>query len=170
MEPEELRYADGPSTEAEIVVEAATNIVWALISDINLPARFSPEFQGAHWVDGAAGPAEGASFEGRNRHSAIGEWTTISTVVSCEPDRCFGWVIGDPAAPQSQWRFTLEAIEAGTLLKQWMRMGPSRSGLSPAIDAMPDKESKIIRRRLNEHHTNMTANLEGIKALAEAMS
>lgn len=51
-----------------------------------------------------------------------------------------------------------------------MRMGPSRSGLSPAIDAMPDKESKIIRRRLNEHHTNMTANLEGIKALAEAMS
>jgi hypothetical protein len=33
---------------------------------------------------------------------------------------------------------------------------------------MPDKEHRILRRRLAEHHANMTATLAGIKALAEA--
>jgi hypothetical protein len=32
---------------------------------------------------------------------------------------------------------------------------------------MPDKESKILHRRLREHRANMTATLGGIKALAE---
>ena len=49
-----------------------------------------------------------------------------------------------------------------------MRIGPARSGISPAIDAMPDKESKILHRRLAEHRTNMEATLVGIKSLAEA--
>jgi hypothetical protein len=34
---------------------------------------------------------------------------------------------------------------------------------------MPDKEERIVGRRLDEWRTNMTANLEGIKALAEAV-
>ena len=46
-------------------------------------------------------------------------------------------------------------------------MGPGRSGINPAIDAMPDKESKILHRRLGEHRSNMEATLAGIKALAE---
>ena len=45
-------------------------------------------------------------------------------------------------------------------------MGPARSGLNPAIDAMPDKESKIIARRL-ESTANMLANLHGVKSLVE---
>jgi hypothetical protein len=49
-----------------------------------------------------------------------------------------------------------------------MRMGPGRSGINPAIDAMPDKESKILHRRLGEHRSNMAATLAGIKELAEA--
>ena len=53
------------------------------------------------------------------------------------------------------------------MLKQWMRIGPARSGLNAAIDRMPDKEERIIERRLDEHRRNMTATLEGIKALAE---
>jgi hypothetical protein len=48
-----------------------------------------------------------------------------------------------------------------------MRMGPAPSGLNIAIDAMPDKEEKIIARRLAEHQRNMAATLEGIKNLAE---
>jgi hypothetical protein len=51
-----------------------------------------------------------------------------------------------------------------------MQMGPAPSGISMAIEAMPDKESRILRRRLAEHHANMTATLAGIKELAEAQS
>ena len=56
---------------------------------------------------------------------------------------------------------------AGTRLRQGMRMGPAPSGLSIAIEAMPDKEEKIVARRLVEHERNMQATLEGIKQLAE---
>jgi hypothetical protein len=33
---------------------------------------------------------------------------------------------------------------------------------------MPDKEERIIARRLDEHRANMQRTLEGIKALAES--
>jgi hypothetical protein len=47
-------------------------------------------------------------------------------------------------------------------------MGPAPSGLTPAIEAMPDKEERIIARRLGEHQKNMQANVDGVKQLAEA--
>ena len=51
-----------------------------------------------------------------------------------------------------------------------MRMGPARSGINMAIDAMPDKESRILYRRLSEHRANMERTLLGIKELAERAS
>jgi hypothetical protein len=49
-----------------------------------------------------------------------------------------------------------------------MSIGPGPSGLSIAIEAMPDKEPRILERRLTEHHANMTRTLRGIAELAEA--
>ena len=48
-----------------------------------------------------------------------------------------------------------------------MRLGPGRSGLSIAIDQMPDKEQKIVFVRLREFEESMTRTLAAIKALAE---
>jgi hypothetical protein len=45
--------------------------------------------------------------------------------------------------------------------------GPARSGINLAIDAMPDKESKILHRRLAEHRANMQTTLAGIKHIIE---
>jgi len=36
-------------------------------------------------------------------------------------------------------------------------MGPGESGISDLIRQMPDKEHRILRRRLAEHQANMTA-------------
>jgi uncharacterized protein YndB with AHSA1/START domain len=164
----ELHYADGPSTEVSIVIDAPPERVWALISDLQLPARFSSEFQGADLLGGARAPAVGARFVGRNHHPAIGSWETTSTITAFDPPRQFAYdVESDDGRPSASWRFLLEAVESGTRLTQWMRMGPGRSGINPAIDAMPDKESKILHRRLGEHRVNMEATLAGIKALAE---
>lgn len=168
MQPDhEWRYSDGPTVEVDLVFAAPPSALWALVSDINLPARFSAELMGAEWLDGATGPELGASFVGRNTHSAAGAWQTTSTIVEFEIDRVFGWVVGDVGDPAAHWRFTLTPEGSGTRITQWMRMGPGRSGLNPAIDAMPDKESKIIRRRLAEHRVNMLANLEGIRDILE---
>jgi len=43
-----------------------------------------------------------------------------------------------------------------------MQMGPARSGINVAIDAMPDKEARILSRRLSELRANMEATLHGI--------
>jgi uncharacterized protein YndB with AHSA1/START domain len=155
-----VRYADGPTVSVDVLIDAPPDMVWALVSDINVPARFSDEFQGAEWDDDV-------HFRGRNRHPAAGEWETQCTVVEREPDRVFAWAVGDPANPSASWRFELEPEGTGTRLRQWMRMGPAPSGLTPAIEAMPDKEERIVARRLDEHRFNMLATLAGIKDLAE---
>ncbi|MFF4394919.1 hypothetical protein [Streptomyces sp. NPDC001480] len=46
-------------------------------------------------------------------------------------------------------------------------MGPARSGLSFAIDRMPEKKQKIVFVRMREFEANMTITLEEIKKLAE---
>ena len=164
----ELKYADCPTTEAELMIAAPPAIVWPLVCDIAMPARFSSEFQGGHWLDGRPGPALGARFRGRNYHEAVGTWETVSTIAEFEPERMFGWAVGDLDRPAARWRFSLEPAGTGTRLRQWMQIGPGESGISTLIEQMPDKESRILRRRLREHQANMTATLVGIKQLAEA--
>ena len=53
------------------------------------------------------------------------------------------------------------------MLEQWARMGPARSGLSLAIDAMPEKEAKIVFVRLREWEAGLKHNLAAIKEMAE---
>ncbi len=160
-----MRYAEGPTTETELHVEAPPAAVWPLICDIDLPGRFSSEFVRGEWEEG--GPALGARFTGHNHHDAVGDWHTSCTVVDYQPERRFGWAVGDPERPSALWRFELEPAGAGTTIRQWMRLGPGRSFLNVAIDRMPDKEERIIDRRLAEHRGNMEATLRGIKELAE---
>ena len=162
-----MRYDEGPSVEVDVVVQAPAQRVWGLVTDIGLGARFSAEFKGAEWLD--PGPAVGARFVGRNAHPALGEWETTSWVNLYEPGRAFGWAVSDPDSPSATWWFRLSDDGGGGVrLAHGGRMGPARSGLSIAIDAMPEKEERIIARRLEEWERNMRATVEGIKALAEA--
>ena len=75
-----VKYADAPQASVEITIDAAPERVWALVTDISLPAQFSPEFQGADWVDG--GPALGATFHGHNKHQFVGEWKPSPTAMT----------------------------------------------------------------------------------------
>jgi uncharacterized protein YndB with AHSA1/START domain len=162
-----MRYADGPSVEVETYVDAPPSRVWELVTDIDLPGRHSNEFQGATWLDDATSAALGARFRGRNRHPAIGEWETTSVVVACDPEHVFAWAVQDPDNPSASWRFELEQEGNGTRLRQKAVLGPGPSGLSYAIEQRPDKEERIIERRLEEHRANMQATVDGIKSIAE---
>jgi hypothetical protein len=72
-----------------------------------------------------------------------------------------------PRESDGRLRFRLQPKDGGTELSQWMQMGPARSGLSYAIDRMPDKEQKIVFVRMREFERNMASTLEHIKKLAE---
>ncbi|MGH8999370.1 MAG: SRPBCC family protein [Acidimicrobiia bacterium] len=167
-----MRFADNPTADVDVLVDAPPAAIWPLVSEISTPARFSSELQEANWQDepAATGPVPGARFTGRNQHPARGEWTTTSTVTAVDPERLFGWAVGDPDHPAASWRFELTPEGSGTRLRHWARMGPGPSGITPLIEKMPDKEERIIAGRLEEWRRNMTATVEGIKALAEGRS
>ncbi len=167
MEWTGARYADLPTVEVLTWIEAPPEHVWRLVSDIGLMPGLSRELQSVEWLDGVSQPAVGARFLGRSKHDALGEWSTTSYVVQYDPGRVFAWAVGDPEEPSATWRFTLDAGPGGTTLSQWVRLGPGRSGLSMAIDRMPDKEQKIVFVRMREFEESMTRTLAAIKSLAE---
>jgi hypothetical protein len=164
-----IRYADTPIVELAVEIAAPPAVVWDLVTDINVPARFSTEFQGADWLDDAE-PALGSRFVGRNGHGVAGTWETTCTVIWFEPMRSFGYAVKDVDSPAARWRFDLEPSTAGTELTMWAQMGPGRSGVSYFIYKHPDREEEIIAARLEEWRGNMEATLAGIKSLAEASS
>ena len=167
MEWTGARFADKPTVEVPIEIDAPPERVWAIVSDIEVMPGASRELQAVEWLDGRSGPGLGARFAGHNRHEAFGEWSTTSVIVEYDPPRVFAWAVGDPEQPAAVWRFSLEPRDGGTLLREWVRVGPGRSGLSVAIEQMPDKEQKIVFVRLREFEANMAATLAAIKKRAE---
>ena len=162
--------ATEPGVTVEIDIAAPPERVWELASDINIPARFSNEFQGADWVDGG-GPREGASFIGRNHREDVDRtWETTSHVVAFDPPRVFAWNVNDRDRPSAQWRFELEPIPGGTRLRQQLVIGPSLSATGRAMEEDPSQAPRILAQRREQHRGNMTLTVQGIKSLAETDS
>jgi uncharacterized protein YndB with AHSA1/START domain len=161
------RYSDKPTVELSTWIDAEPARVWGLVSDIQLMPTLSNELKSVEWVDGTGGPRVGARFVGRNEHDAFGKWSTTSEVVAYDEPREFAWSVGDAQDPSAIWRFRLTPRDGGTSLNYWMQMGPGRSGLSMAIDSMPDKEQKIVFVRLREFEGAIDKTLAAIKRLAE---
>ena len=164
-----MKYADCPTVTVSTDIEASAATVWDLVSDIGLSGRFSTEVSAAEWIDGAHEPALDARFVGHSAHDAIGEWSTTCVVTGFEAERVFEWsVIGRDGDVSSIWRYTIEPRDEDAVgLEFWFQMGPGRGGLNYAIERMPDKEERIVARRLDEHRANMERVVSGVKQLAE---
>jgi nitroreductase len=165
---ETLRFDDGPGAVAEVDIAAAPSVVWPLVTDLNLPARFSTEFIGAEWAGAERGV--GAVFRGRNTHPAFGEWVVPCFVDAYDEPRAFGWRTSDADTPGARWRFDLAPRDGGTRLRFSYVIGPGPSGTTTAIAAHPGKENRVLRRRLDEVYANMCRTVAGVKQIAEAAS
>lgn len=161
-----MRMQDGPTVEVEISVEATPARVWELVGDLALMGEWSPEYQGGEWLDGAAGPAVGARFKGRNGRGER-EWVSESTVIESVPGQTLAWAVSDPDNAAATWRFDLQSEGNGTRVRQHVRLGPGPSGLTARIAEVPDREEDIVAARCAEIRRNMQATLEGLKAAAE---
>ncbi len=160
--------ADGPGVAVEAEIKALPEKVWALVTDLNVPAQFSSEFQGAVWREDVSEPGVDAVFIGTNRNDRFGEWQVPCHVTAWQVEKEFAWSVADLDQPAAQWRYTLEKIPGGTRLRHLVTLGPGPSGLTHIISAMPDREAEMIARRQDHLKTNMQATVDGIKALAEA--
>jgi hypothetical protein len=166
-----MRYRDLPTIEVTQRVRCDLPTAWRLVTDINLPTRCSSELQGVDWLDGATGVEVGARFHGRSKHEAFGDWSTVCQVTEVEEDedqRRWVYDVVGPEGVGATWAFEIEPASDGVLIRQWARMGPGPSGLTPAIVAQPEKEARIVSRRLSEWQKNMQANLDWVQTQAEA--
>jgi hypothetical protein len=162
-----VRYRDQPTIEVTQRVHCDVATAWRYVTDITVPARCSAELQSVEWLDGADHVAVGARFRGRNANDAIGNWETVCEVVEVDDRRRWVWNVLGPDGPIASWGFEVEPASDGVLIRQWGRMGPGPSGLSIGIAAQPDKEARIVARRLSEWQHNMAANLDWIRSQAE---
>lgn len=157
--------------EAAVSVDIAAppQRVWQLVSDITLMPHLSEELLGVEWAAGFDGPGLGAQFLGRNRHRAVGEWTTRSQIVAFDPERVFSWAVGNTETPSATWTFELAPTAAGTRLTYTARIGPGPSGVTMLIDRSPGRAGEIIAGRLAQFRAAMRATLTGIRERAEAV-
>ncbi len=154
-----MRYRDQPTVEVVRRLSCAPETAWDYVTDISLPTHVSAELQSAEWLDGAEGVAVGARFKGHNRNDFLGDWATVCEVVEVEPGRRWVWNVLTPGGVGATWAFEVEPASEGSIVRQWARLGPDQSGLSMAIAAQPDKEARIIERRMGQWRSSMEANL-----------
>jgi hypothetical protein len=141
-----LRFDDGPGLVAELDIDAAASTVWSLITDIELPARFSSEFLGAEWEGDERGVS--AVFHGRNHHQAIGEWTIPCFVdrSTAAPASCSATPSG-PARRGPRWPSpTIQARRHASCVAASTRSTPTCRRPSRASSNSPKQRGDPARR------------------------
>ena len=160
------RIQDGPGVVAEIDTDARPRQVWEVISDINMPAKFSDEFAGAEWLSDDE-IAAGAIFRGRSATSDGREWETNCIVTEWVERETFEWRTTDPENPGAIWRFDLAEQGTGSRLRFSMVIGKENNSTAPRAMADPSLENQILFERRLIHKANMQRVLEGVKALVD---
>ena len=160
------RIQDGPGVVAEIDTDARPRQVWEVISDINMPAKFSDEFAGAEWLSDDE-IAAGAIFRGRSATSDGREWETNCIVTEWVERETFEWRTTDPENPGAIWRFDLAEQGTGSRLRFSMVIGKENNSTAPRAMADPSLENQILFQRRLIHKANMQRVLEGVKALVD---
>ncbi|HET8931692.1 MAG TPA: SRPBCC family protein [Acidimicrobiales bacterium] len=163
-----MRYRDQPTVEVSERIVAEPAAIWALLTDITFPVEISPELQRVEWLDDADRVAVGNRFQGTNRNEHLGEWTTTAEVVEVEPERRWVYQVRNGDDVMASWGFEIDPGRDAVTVRQWARLGPDPSGLSIAIGQMPEKEARILARRIEEWRAAMTANLAAIRAAVES--
>jgi hypothetical protein len=100
-----VRYRDSPTVEASERIVGDPAEIWAVVTDITLPTRFSAELQKVEWLGGAQQVRVGARFRGYNGHPSLGEWQTECLVVEVEDRTRWVWDVEGDGGPSATWGF-----------------------------------------------------------------
>lgn len=136
--------------QATVHINAAPDLVYALVSDVTRMGEWSPETERCEWVDGATGPAVGAKFKGTNKMGPA-KWSTTPTITEAEPGKLFAFDAGGTI-----WRYSFTATDTGTSVTESFTV---TSALSRLYTLGP-RRNMLIR--------GMQKTLERLKAAAEA--
>jgi hypothetical protein len=105
----------------ELLVGAAPEEVFDVVSDVTRIGERSPECRSAAWEAGTPGTV-GAVFRGRNRSGRAARWSRRCEVTAAERGKVFAFRTlperWDPSRlDSSTWTYELEPADGGTLVR-----------------------------------------------------
>ncbi len=131
---------DPAPISATVEMNASTEAVWEVVSDLARMPEFSPELRKA-FVLGK--PGLGANILGINRRKAV-VWPTTSKVVRWEPGRAVAWKTRESGAT---WVYELEPTATGTPPSPGRRVLPKftfgTSFLAPVIGGAEGHDAEL---------------------------
>ena len=149
--------------EVSIVIAAAPEQVYALVSDVTRMPEFSPELLECQWLDGATQAAVGVRFSARNKVTRGPSWVNKPVITALEPGRAISWARTEPFGGTVEWSYRFEPTEGGTRVSESYRVTKpiSRIGwlLIGTMSATKDRRGQL--------RTGMHATLERLKAAVE---
>jgi uncharacterized protein YndB with AHSA1/START domain len=151
------------SCEASVVIDAAVDAVWNVVSDVTRVGEWSGECQGCAWVGGAASPEPGARFQGRNRRGSM-RWTRVNEVVTVEPPHALVWrtLARFPYLDSTEWQLRLSADGSATRVLERFEI----LRLSKAMEGL----FNILMPAHRDRTADLAADLGRLKSLVEAGS
>jgi uncharacterized protein YndB with AHSA1/START domain len=152
---------EGMKGSVTVRMAAPPERVWQLVADVRNTGKFSPEVMEAEWLDGATGPALGATFRGHVKRNEIGPvYWTVCRVTACDPGKEFGFevLVGD--RPVNNWHYRFTPTADGTDVTESFRM----------TDSVFTKVFAVLggQLRTRRNKRDMRKTLERIKAVVEA--
>lgn len=138
-------------------INATPEEVYAAISDITRMGEWSEECVEASWHEGVAGPAVGATFDGRNRNGDH-EWTTQAKVTVAEVGREFVFECSMMDFHYATWGYRIEPIDGGCRVTEWSE------DLRPESALEMSKQISGIDDRTQRNRDTMSGTLERLAA------
>ena len=162
---------------ASVTIDASPEAVFALVTDIERMAEFSPELVSCRWLDGAEGPAVGARFEAVNQLPGHKSWKNRPVVTVFEPSLRYAVSRTEPFAGTVVWSYDLSTQDGRTALTEsyqvtkqvsrigWLiiergfggtdRRGALASGMRTTLDAI--KRSAESAKSLGKEHESTSS-------------
>lgn len=146
--------------EVALRIDAPSDRIYGIITDIAQMGRLSPECTGGKWLGAATGPAMGARFKGTNKRG-VARWSTTNEVVAATPGQEFSF---ETQQSGTRWTYRLQPDGDGTLVTESRAAFKERPLLARVF-------SKLLLGGAEEHddemRDGMRATLERLKAVAK---
>jgi len=149
---------------SEIEIDAARDVVYALVSDVTRTGEWSPECVRCRWLGGATAAVAGARYRGASRNGWR-QWSTTSTIRVARPGGELVWDVTFLGRPVARWGYRMRELGGGgTVLaesvedrrERWLQI------VSPWITGARDRAAR--------NADTIGTSLHRVKALAEALA
>ncbi|MBU3690320.1 MAG: hypothetical protein B7C54_04375 [Acidimicrobiales bacterium mtb01] len=123
-------------------ITAPVDKVWSLVTDLPRMGEWSPENQGGEWLNGAAGPAVGVEFKGRNSNGKR-SWSTKVKVIEFDAPRKFAFALMVGSRSWCDWVYEVEPTATGSrVTHSWIdRRSKFMSRLGKVVSGVADRAS-----------------------------